>query len=77
MTIISTAQEPSEFDFPLEESNGEIKAFPPVSDAIDKIKSIDWTEVQLRALMGVNYVGQGLSVVGRSIYTLGEAMKKA
>ena len=66
MTIISTAN-----------NTEELKAFPPVSDAIDKVKAIDWEMVKIRALIGVNYVGSGLSVFGRSIYTIGEALKKA
>ena len=55
----------------------ELRAFPPVSDAIDKVKAIDWEMVKVRALIGVNYLGTGLSVLGRSIYTVGEALKKA
>ena len=76
MTIISTAQEPTEFDFPLEEK-GELRAFPPVNAAIDKVKSVDWEMVKIRAIIGVNFLGRGLSVVGRSIYTIGEALQKA
>ena len=75
MTIISTANEPSEFDFPLEDKK-ELTAFPPVSDAIDKIKSIDWEMVKIRALLVVNGIGAGLSIAGRSVYTVGEALKK-
>lgn len=55
----------------------ELTAFPPVSDAIDKVKSIDWELVKVRALLVVNGCGAGLSVLGRSIYTIGEALKKA
>ena len=66
MTIVSTAN-----------NTEELKAFPPVSDAIDKVKAIDWEMVKIRALIGVNYVGSGLSVLGRGIYTVGEALKKA
>jgi len=78
MTIISTAV-PVSLEEALEtaQQREEIKSFPPVSDAIDKIKSVDWTEVQLRLLMGVNYVGQGLSALGRGLYTLGKALEKA
>ena len=87
MTIVSTAKEPSEFDFPLEEVtpldlgegslNLELKAYPPISDAIDKVKAIDWELVRIRALLVVNGIGAGLSIVGRSIYTIGESLKKA
>ena len=66
MTIISTSQQ-----------REEIKSFPPIDDLISKVKSVDWTEVQLRLLMGVNYVGQGLSALGRGIYTIGKALEKA
>ena len=66
MTIVSTAN-----------NTKELKSFPPVTDLIDKVKSVDWAEVRLRALIGVNYVGSGLSVLGRGIYTLGEALRKA
>ena len=78
MTIISTAKPVSlEEALEIADQREGIKSFPPIDDLISNVKAIDWTEVQLRALMGINYVGQGLSVVGRSIYTLGEAMKKA
>ena len=68
MTIVSTSNQTH---------SDELQAFPPVSEAIEKIKSVDWEMVQFRALMGVNAVGSALSVVGRSIYTLGEALKNA
>ena len=78
MTIISTANPVSlEEALEIAEQREEIKSFPPIDDLISKVKSVDWTEVQLRALIGVNYVGQGLSALGRGIYTIGEALKKA
>ena len=65
MTIISSVQ------------TEELKAFPPVNAAIDKVKAIDWELMQIRGLICVNYVGKGLSILGRGIYTLGEALTKA
>ena len=65
MTIVSTAN-----------TTEELKAFPPVTDLIDKVKSVDWEMLKIRALIGVNYVGSALSVVGRSLYTVGESLKK-
>ena len=54
MTIISTAQEPTEFDFPLEEnsSNLELRAYPPVDDAINFVKDIDWSDLGVRIRKG-------------------------
>ena len=56
MTIISTAQEPTEFDFPLEEnsSNLELRAYPPVDDAINFVKSIDWSDLGSRIRVGTS-----------------------
>ena len=80
MTVISTANTTEEVT-PMDLGEGsvdlELKSFPPVTDAIDKVKSVDWELVRIRALIGVNYVGFALSVLGRGIYTLGEAMRKA
>ena len=55
----------------------ELRAFPPVNAAIDKVKSVDWELVKVRALLVVNGIGAGLSVLGRGIYTIGEELKKA
>ena len=65
MTIVSTAK-----------NTEELKSFPPVTDLIDKVKSVDWEMVRIRALIGVTYVGRGLSVLGRGIYTLGQELEK-
>ena len=48
MTIISTKDNPS---------------FPPVDDAINAVKRIDWADVRKRARKGVNNVGLVLAVV--------------
>ena len=86
MTIVSTAAEPSEFDFPLEEVTPldkgegsldlELKSFPPLDDAIDKVKAIDWELVRVRAILVVNGLGAALSMLGRGVYTIGEELKK-
>ena len=70
MTIISTAQEPSEFDFPLEETK-KAPSFPPVDDAITFVKNIDWADVRARARHGVHNCGLVLAVVGEKLHDLG------
>ena len=50
MTIISTAKEPSEFDFPLEST--ELRSYPPVDDAINFVKGIDWSDLGVRIRKG-------------------------
>ena len=54
MTIISTAQEPTEFDFPLEEKSSisELRSYPPVDDAINFLKGIDWSDLGARIRKG-------------------------
>ena len=88
MIALPTQAEPTEFDFPVEEEvitpldkgegslDLELKAYPPITDAIDKVKAIDWDAVRFRALLGVNAVGAGLSVLGRAIYSIGESLKQ-
>ena len=56
MTIISTKDNPS---------------FPPVDDAINAAKSVDWAEVLERSRKGVNNIGLALAVVGEKIHDLG------
>ena len=71
MTIISTAKEPREFDFPLEETTKSAPSFPPVDDAINYVKSIDWADVRKRARHGLNNVGLVIAVVGEKIHDAG------
>ena len=56
MTIISTAQEPTEFDFPLEEnsSNLELRAYPPVDDFIAWVQKVDWSDLGSRVRVGTS-----------------------
>ena len=81
MTIISTAHEPTEFDFPLEEVTPldkgegsldlELRSFPPIDDAVSAIKSIDWVEARRRGRKGLNNVGLVLAVIGEKIHDAG------
>ena len=81
MTITNIVQEPTEFDFPLEEVTPldkgegsldlELGSFPPVDDAISYVKKIDWADVRQRARKGVNNCGIVLAVVGEKIHDLG------
>ena len=84
MTILSTAKiERPEWDeevTPLDQGEGSLdlglKAYPPVQDAIEKIQSVDWEMVKIRALLGVNALGAAISVIGRAVYTVGESLRK-
>ena len=71
MTIISSVQEPSEFDFPLEETSKKTPSFPPVDDALSFVKSIDWADVRKRARRGLNNVGLVIAVVGEKTHDFG------
>ena len=81
MTIISTANEPTEFDFPLEEITPldkgegsldlEFASFPPVDDAISYVKKIDWADVRQRARKGLNNCGIVIAVIGEKIHDVG------
>ena len=84
MTIFPNPQEPSEFDFPLEDITPldrgegsldlELKSFPPLDDTIVWIQHIDWKEVRHRCRGGLNNVGLVLAVVGEKIHDLGTWM---
>ena len=84
MTIISSVQEPREFDFPLEEITPldkgegsldlELPSFPPVDDAISYVKKIDWANVRRRSRQGLNNVGIVVAVIGEKIHDLGAWM---
>ena len=71
MTIISTAQEPTEFDFPLESDDKQTAAFPPVTDTIQWFKDVDWADVRRRGRDGLNNVGLVVAVIGEKIHDLG------
>ena len=46
-------------------------AFPPCSDTISTLKSIDWAEMRARARGGVNNVGLVLAVLGEKLHQAG------
>jgi hypothetical protein len=46
-------------------------AFPPCSDTIATLKSIDWAEMRERARAGVNNIGLVLAVLGEKVHELG------
>ena len=71
MTIISTAQEPTEFDFPLESDNKQTASFPPVTDTIQWFKDVDWAEVRSRARAGLNNCGLVIAVIGEKLHDFG------
>jgi hypothetical protein len=55
MTIISSVQEPSDFDFPLEGEDSldlELKAYPPVDDFIAWAQKINWSDLSVRLQKG-------------------------
>lgn len=52
-------------------SDKELRAFPPVSDAVDYVKQINWTEVGQRCRTGVHNVGFVLAIFGEKIHDLG------
>ena len=55
-------------------TTSELKAFPPVDDAITYIKQIDWADVRRRARKGLNNCGVVIAVVGEKIHDLGAWM---
>ena len=52
-------------------TTSELKAFPPVDDAVAYIKQIDWVEVRRRAHKGLNNCGVVIAVVGEKIHDCG------
>ena len=52
-------------------TTSELKAFPPVNDALAYIKQIDWAEVRRRAHKGLNNCGVVIAVVGEKCHDLG------
>ena len=51
-------------------------SFPPLSDTISTLKSIDWAEMRERARGGVNNVGLVLAVLGEKVHDLGVFLAK-
>jgi len=52
-------------------TTSELKAFPPVDDAVAYIKQIDWVEVRRRAHKGLNNCGVVIAVVGEKVHDFG------
>ena len=46
-------------------------SFPPVDDAINFVKRIDWADVRKRAHHGLNNVGLVIAVVGEKVHDFG------
>ena len=49
----------------------ELRSFPPIEDAIDYVKQIDWQDIRRRSRIGLNGVGLALAVVGEKIHDVG------
>ncbi len=74
MTIISSVNnniDPVDGSFVVEHDQKELRSFPPISDAVDYVKQIDWKDVRRRSRVGVNNVGLVLAVVGEKIHDFG------
>ena len=46
-------------------------SFPPVSDAIQAVKQIDWKELRRRSLRDINQIGVVLAVAGEKLHDAG------
>ena len=46
-------------------------SFPPVSDAIEAVKRIDWKELRRRSLRDINQIGVVLAVTGEKLHDAG------
>ena len=76
MTIISSVHnniDPVDDSFVIEhdEQEKELSSFPPIDDAINYVKQIDWKDVRRRSRIGLNNVGLVLAVVGEKIHDFG------
>jgi len=84
MTLISTKEILAEMPLPntletaveTENSQGQLKAFPPVTDTIVWLKQVDWEEVGMRCKGGLNNVGLVLAVTGEKLYDFGTWLAK-
>jgi hypothetical protein len=52
-------------------STSDLKAFPPVNDAVDAVKNIDWDLMKQRSRRDVRYIGQALCALGEALHDLG------
>jgi hypothetical protein len=75
MTIISTAKPVSleeALDIAEERAYAsKTPAFPPINDAVNAAKKIDWVDVRRRCRVGLNNVGLVLAVIGEKVHDLG------
>lgn len=79
MTIISTAQTPQEFEENARLVSGDPTwslddnrpSFPPVDDAVNYVRNIDWADVRKRTRKGINNVGLVVAILGEKIHDLG------
>ena len=46
-------------------------SFPPVDDAVNFIKNIDWLDVRQRSRRGINNVGLVIAVLGEKLHEFG------
>ena len=51
-------------------------AFPPITDTISTLKSIDREEMRIRVRAGVNNIGLVLAVLGEKLHDLGVYLAK-
>ena len=52
-------------------TSSELRSFPPVTDSIDFIKQVDWTDVRRRCRAGVNNCGLVIAVLGEKLHDAG------
>ena len=76
MTIISTAESPVSLEEALDIAeerayNSARPSFPPLDDAVNYVRNIDWADVRKRTRRGINNVGLVVAVVGEKIHDLG------
>ena len=57
-------------------SSTELRAFPPVEDAIEFIKGIDWENVRYRTLRALTLLGIVIAFVGAMLTSFGEWLQE-
>lgn len=57
-------------------STSEYRAFPPISDAVDYVKQINWTKVRNNCRKGVNVTGVVIAVIGEKLHDFGTFLGK-
>jgi len=76
MTIISSVHnniDPVDGSFVVEhdEQEKELSSFPPINDAVNYVKQIDWKNVRRRSRIGLNNFGLLLAVCAEKIHDFG------